>query len=89
MANRFSITSVGSSTLSLSVLSGQRLETAPRYEVRTAGTESNVMAAAALNRRGTLSVSAVPVFKQLGPTLRCSEYWEEFECALKNTITSP
>jgi len=41
------VISVGSTMLRLSVPAGERLETAPVFEVRTAGTESNTMAALA------------------------------------------
>lgn len=42
---QFDVTSLGSTMIRLSVPRGQRLENAPCYEVRTAGTESNTLAA--------------------------------------------
>lgn len=42
---RYDVTTIGSTMLRLSVPAGQRLETAPNFEVHTAGTESNTMAA--------------------------------------------
>jgi 2-dehydro-3-deoxygluconokinase len=47
---RFDVTTVGSTMLRLSVAPGERLETAGAYQVHTAGTESNTMAA--LSRMG-------------------------------------
>lgn len=47
---RFDVTSVGSTMIRLSVASGERLETAAEFVVRTAGTESNTMVA--LSRMG-------------------------------------
>jgi len=44
---QFDVTSLGSTMIRLSVPSGERLETASVYEVRTAGTESNTMVALA------------------------------------------
>jgi len=42
---RFDVTSLGSTMIRLSVPRGQRLENAPCYEVRTAGSESNTLVA--------------------------------------------
>jgi len=50
MDKRFDVTSLGSTLLRLSVPPGDRLETAPMFEVRTAGTESNTLTA--LSRMG-------------------------------------
>ncbi len=47
MTRLFDVVSVGSTMIRLSVPPGERLETAPAYRVRTAGTESNVMVALA------------------------------------------
>ena len=47
MQTRFDVTTIGSTMLRLSVQPGERLETAPVYQVHTAGTESNTMAALA------------------------------------------
>ncbi len=50
MDKRFDVTSLGSTLVRLSVPPGDRLETAPVFEVRTAGTESNTLTA--LSRMG-------------------------------------
>ncbi len=57
MKKRFDVVAVGSTMLRLSVPAGERLETAPVYEVRTAGSESNAMAALARLGRRTAWVS--------------------------------
>ena len=44
---KMDVTAIGSTMIRLSVPKGERLETAPVYEVRTAGTESNTLAALA------------------------------------------
>ncbi len=46
-AKRFDVTTIGSTMLRLSVPAGERLETAGAFQVHTAGTESNTMAALA------------------------------------------
>lgn len=46
-AKRFDVTTIGSTMLRLSVPAGERLETAGVFQVHTAGTESNTMAALA------------------------------------------
>jgi len=47
MENQFDVTSLGATMLRLSVPPGERLETAPVYEIHSAGAESNTMAAMA------------------------------------------
>ncbi len=47
---QFDVTTIGSTMLRLSVPQGERLETAPHFQVHTAGTESNTMVA--LSRMG-------------------------------------
>ena len=54
---RFDVTTLGSTMLRLSVPSGERLETAPHFEVRVGGTESNVMVALARMGHRTAWVS--------------------------------
>lgn len=53
MSQRFDVVSLGSTMLRLSVPPGMRLETAPRFDVHTAGTESNTMTALARLGRKT------------------------------------
>lgn len=57
MPKRFDVTTVGSTMLRLSVQPGERLETAPAFQVHTAGTESNTMVALARMGRQTAWVS--------------------------------
>ncbi len=57
METSFDAISLGSTMIRLSVPVGARLETSPVYEVRTAGTESNAMAALARMGKKTAWVS--------------------------------
>lgn len=56
-SEKYDVISLGSTMLRLSVPPGERLETAPVYEVRTAGTESNSLVALARIGRRTAWVS--------------------------------
>lgn len=56
-SGRFDVTSLGSTMIRLSAPRGERLETVPYYQVRTAGSESNTMAALARMGRRTAWVS--------------------------------
>jgi 2-dehydro-3-deoxygluconokinase len=57
MPSQFDVTSLGSTMLRLSVFPGERLETAPAFQAKAGGTESNVMIALSRMGRRTAWVS--------------------------------
>ncbi len=60
MTNYYDITTIGETMLRLSVPAGERLETAPRFDVHPGGAESNVVALLARLGRRTVWCGALP-----------------------------
>ena len=60
MTNYYDITTIGETMLRLSVPAGERLETAPRFDVHPGGAESNVAALLARLGRRTAWCGALP-----------------------------